>query len=138
MSESILVTVNMTVDMTVDIGSNVVQNVVQNVQYDNNWDDDERSIRMVNYKIVTKTEETFIPINKILKELYEEDRELLYCRDDEYYSMKSYSFYSDIESESEESDYSVYESDIEQCSVDSNDEKETSSDFIDNNKFCYI
>ncbi len=137
MSESILVTVDMTVPMTVDMGSNIVQQDL--VQYDNNWDDDERSIRMVNYKIVNKNEDTFIPINKILKELYEEDRELQYCRDDEYYSMKSYSFYSDIESEyEEESDYSVYDSDLEQCGVDSNDEKETSCDFIDNNKFCYI
>jgi hypothetical protein len=44
-----------------------------------NWDDDERSTRMTTFN--QQENEEFIPINKILKELHDEEKEMMYCID---------------------------------------------------------
>lgn len=109
-----------------------------NVQNDQYWDDDERSLKMISYRS-NKVEEQYISITKILKEMYEEDMELLYCNDSEY-SFRSYPSYSNLSDDEEYSDaddnseYSVEVDNEERSVIEQN---ANVHDFM-YSKFCYV
>lgn len=113
-------------------------NIVDDNTYDIYWDDDERSKKMINYYKKNNTvEEKFIPISKILKELYDEEKDILYCNDSSEYSFTT--FHSYIYSSDEE--YSDYEEDIEYITSeaevsDKYNQNENITDLV--NKFYYI
>lgn len=111
---------------------------VQNEQY---WDDDERSLKMISYRSI-KVEEQFVPITKILKEMYEEDMELLYCNNNSDYSFRSFPSYSNLSDDEDYSDgdnASEYSDDLDADERNNNTKEQNASvnDFM-YNKFCYV
>ncbi len=108
--------------------------------YDYSWDDDERSLKMVNFNYnIVHVEPKFIPITQILKEMYEEDRELLYCDSDRSYrTYESYDSFEDYtDSEYDETDENDYNSDVPSDSDEDKSQNENIANFM-YNKFAYL
>lgn len=105
------------------------------------WNDDDRDISSFKFlSISSGPEEEYIPIHKILKELYDEERDALYCHTPDVYFNYSeeniasnyndnISSYDDILSEEDGSDTYDYES--------SENEEEYTIDDMVYKKFWY-
>lgn len=111
------------------------------IPYDNNWNDDDRSIKMINYYINNNNivEEQFIPITKILKEFYDEEKELMYC--DSEYSLKTVQSFSNISDDEDyyNEDATYYSSSYESENDNSdNDQNEHITELVNINKFGYM
>lgn len=113
------------------------------------WSDDERSTTYRTIKTDQNSTTNYVPVWKVLKQMYDEDKEALYCfsnnknRDqykekdtesvasweDYYYSSEDHDILSD--------DY--YSGDDETYTSDADDSSSSTDESVDcNNKFIYI
>jgi hypothetical protein len=108
------------------------------------WTDDERSTSfMSTYNNMKNNNCDYVPVWKVIKEMYDEDKQALYC----FVDNKDYNssldlhycdYYSDVSTDY--SDEEGYASDIEDDTESQTDSAVTSNEELDeyNNKYLYI
>lgn len=113
------------------------------------WNDDDRTASFRSYNVNLKDTCDYVPVWKVIKEMYDEDKQALYCytstpSSSNYDSDNEHCYYEDYTDYASQSDsyiYSSNESDDNEETCDSqSDAGSTSNDSIDElaNKFIYI
>ena len=113
--------------------------------YPDYWNDDDRDVSYVTYKCSKPVEEDeYIPVYRIIKEMYDEDKEAMYCTDDSH-SYSSYQCFRNYDDEwmseddrSDVSDADDYEDDDSSVGNESTTvpQNEIFEDYV-YKRFCY-
>lgn len=117
------------------------------MSYSTYWNDDDRDTTYIGCTRKTyDDEEEYVPVFKILKEMYDEDKEAMYCHEHSqpksplyYYPNNYYGFEDDVQSSESGDDCGSESSDIDEYDdVNSNsDQNDVIDDYV-YKRFCYF
>lgn len=107
---------------------------------DREWNDDDRALSFVRYSDNTRKDDEYVPIWRILKEMYEEDKEAMYINSNTYIETPTRNeSYEDLTYLDNDSSYWKSDDEASECEDDVSESQEN-EDVLENmvyKKFCY-